>query len=159
MGGSRAIATITEYQCHRFIWQNIICQFGLPKQLVTDDCRQFDNQAFAVFNVQHGIRQIKASVTFPQSNRQIENFNRTLLDGLRKRLEEASGTWVKQLVNVLWAYKITPRRATAETPFSFAFGFEAKVPIEVQVPHQRIILYNDKGNEEVHNCTISKSLQ
>ncbi|XP_019183571.1 PREDICTED: uncharacterized protein LOC109178405 [Ipomoea nil] len=114
------LATITEYKCRRFVWKNIICRSGLPKQLVTDNRRQFDNRAFAAFCVQNGIRHIKVSLAYPHANGQIKNLNRALLDGLRKKLEELGGTWVEQLEKVLWVYRTTPLQATAETPFALA---------------------------------------
>ncbi|XP_019184818.1 PREDICTED: uncharacterized protein LOC109179780 [Ipomoea nil] len=122
-------------------------EFGLPEQLVTDNGRQFDNRAFATFCVQNGIRHIKVSVAYHQANGQIENLNRTLLDGLWKKLEELGDTWVEQLEKVLWAYRTTPRRETVETPIALAYRFEAKVPTELLVPSRRVLLYNDEGNE------------
>lgn len=142
------MATITKYQCRRFVRKNIVCRFGLPEQIVTDNDRQFDNRAFTTFCFQHGIRHIRPSVAYPQPNGQIENLIRTLLDGMRKKLEELGRTWVEQLEKVLWTYRTTPRRATAEIPFALEFGFKAKVSTLVQVPSWRIMFYNEEGNEE-----------
>ncbi|XP_019176071.1 PREDICTED: uncharacterized protein LOC109171493 [Ipomoea nil] len=30
------LATITEYQCRRFLWKRVICRFGLPEHIVSD---------------------------------------------------------------------------------------------------------------------------
>lgn len=32
-------ATIIEQQCRRFIWKQIVCRFGLPEHLVTDNAK------------------------------------------------------------------------------------------------------------------------
>lgn len=48
----------------------------------------------------------------------------------------------------MWIYRTTPLQATAETPFALAYGFEAKVPMKIQVPSRLILLYNEEGNEE-----------
>ncbi|XP_019197156.1 PREDICTED: uncharacterized protein LOC109191024 [Ipomoea nil] len=85
------LATITEYQCRRFLWKRVICRFGLPEHIVSDNGRQFDCQAFADFYRRHGIKHTKVSVAYPQANGQVENVNRTLVDGIRKKLEDIRG--------------------------------------------------------------------
>ena len=54
---------------------------------------------------------------YPQSNGQVEAVNKTILNGLKKRLDGAKGRWAEELPNVLWAYRKTPRRSKGETPF------------------------------------------
>ena len=54
---------------------------------------------------------------YPQSNGQAEAVNKTILNGLKKRLDGAKGRWAEELPNVLWAYRTTPRQSTGETPF------------------------------------------
>ena len=59
---------------------------------------------------------------YPQSNGQAEAVNKTILNGLKKRLDGAKGRWAEELSNMLWAYRTTPRRSTGETPFSLMYG-------------------------------------
>ncbi|XP_057465748.1 uncharacterized protein LOC130755372 [Actinidia eriantha] len=58
-------------------------------------------------------------------------------------------TWVDELVNVLWAYWTTPRKATNETPYSLAFEFEAVIPLEVGLPTIRTEAYDMTHNNDV----------
>ncbi|XP_028064007.1 uncharacterized protein LOC114267198 [Camellia sinensis] len=69
-----------------------------------------------------------------KSNGQAKASNKTILDGIKKRLEAAKGKWVEELPNVLWAYRTTPRRSTGESPFSMAYGTEVVIPLEVGIP-------------------------
>ncbi|XP_031106229.1 uncharacterized protein LOC116010872 [Ipomoea triloba] len=121
---------------------------NVEEHLITDNGRQFDNQAFTEFCSTYAIRHTKVSVAYPQGNGQVENANRTIMEGLKKRIEEEGGAWVDQLDYILWAYRTTPRRATRETPFSLTYGFEAKVPVEILNPTRRVQLYDDQTNEE-----------
>ena len=43
---AEALATITEKNIWRFVWKNIICRYGIPRVLVSDNKKQFDNHAF-----------------------------------------------------------------------------------------------------------------
>lgn len=74
------------------------------------------------------------SIAHPQSNGQVEVTNRTIKEGLKKRLDEAKGRWVDELPSVLWDYRTTPRTPTGETPFSLVYGTEVLLPVEVDVP-------------------------
>ena len=64
--------------------------------------------------------------------------NKTIVNGLKKRLEGAKGNWAEELLNVLWAYQTTPRRSTGETPFSMTYGVEAVIPIEIGLSSMRV---------------------
>ena len=43
---AEALATITEKNVRSFIWKSIICRFGIPRVLVSDNGKQFDNDTF-----------------------------------------------------------------------------------------------------------------
>ena len=49
MGKAKALATIMEKNVQSFIWKNIICKYGIPRVLVSDNGKQFDNAAFRDF--------------------------------------------------------------------------------------------------------------
>ena len=46
---AEALATITEKNVRSFVWRNIICRFGIPRVLVSDNRKQFDNDSFKYF--------------------------------------------------------------------------------------------------------------
>ena len=41
-----ALATITEENIRNFVWRSIICKFGIPRVLVSDNGKKFDNVSF-----------------------------------------------------------------------------------------------------------------
>ena len=53
---AETLATITEKSIRSFVWRCIICIFGIPKVLVSDNGKQFDNDSFRDFCSQLGIR-------------------------------------------------------------------------------------------------------
>ena len=46
---TEALATITEKNVRGFVWKNIICRYGIPRVLVSDNGKQFDNDTFRDF--------------------------------------------------------------------------------------------------------------
>ncbi|KAK3033199.1 hypothetical protein RJ639_036991 [Escallonia herrerae] len=144
---AESLATITSTNCEDFFWKNVVCHFGVPRALVVDNGKQFDNNNFRTFCSNLSIDLRFTSVAHPQSNGQTENMNRSILQGLKKKLDEAKGTWVDELPKVLWAYRKTPHSVTRETPFSLCYGTEAMLPVEIGVPTIRALHFNELNNE------------
>ncbi|XP_019176175.1 PREDICTED: uncharacterized protein LOC109171578 [Ipomoea nil] len=117
------------------------------KWVITDNGRQFEAREFSEFLAGWGVKHSRVAVSYPRANGQVENANRTILDDLKKKLEVAGGAWVKELDGILWAYRTTPRRATGETPFALAYGFEARAPVEVIIPSRRVEEFESEQNE------------
>ena len=99
-----ALATITEKSIQSFVWRNIICRYGIPRVLVPDNGKQFDNSAFRDFCSELGIQNHYSSPAHPQANGQVEVTNQSLLKIIKNRLEGAKGIWPEELLSVLWAF-------------------------------------------------------
>ena len=52
----KALVTIAEKNVRNFVWRNIICGYGIPRVLVSDNGKQFDNELFKDFCSQLGIK-------------------------------------------------------------------------------------------------------
>ena len=50
------LANITKKNIRNFVWRCIICRFGIPRVLILDNGKQFDNDSFRDFCSQLGIR-------------------------------------------------------------------------------------------------------
>ena len=72
---AEALAIITEKNVRNFIWKSIICKFGIPRVLVLDNRKQFDNDSFWDFCSQLGIKNHYSSPAHPQANEQVEVTN------------------------------------------------------------------------------------
>ena len=89
------------------------------------------------------------TLAYSQSNGQAEAVNKTILSGLKKRLDGAKGNWAEELPNVLWAYRTTPYRSTGETLFSLTYGAEAVIPAEVNLCSAQVDGFNPAHNEQM----------
>uniref|UniRef100_A0A2N9GE01 Integrase catalytic domain-containing protein n=1 Tax=Fagus sylvatica TaxID=28930 RepID=A0A2N9GE01_FAGSY len=121
--------------------------FGIPKTIISDNETQFTSKPFTKYCSELGIKNVYSSPAYPQSNGQAEASNKTVLDGIKKRLEDAKGRWVKELPNVLWTFRTMPRRSTGETPFSLAYGSEAVIPLEIGLPTLRTSKWEPTRND------------
>ncbi|XP_057745745.1 uncharacterized protein LOC130963660 [Arachis stenosperma] len=128
---AQPLAKITSVQMISFVWQKIICRFGIPRHIVTDNGRQFTDHNFKNFLQNLKIKQHFSSVEHPQSNGLAEAANKVVLQALRKKLDDAKGLWAELVPEILWGYNTSPHSTTKETPFRLVYGSEAMIPVEV----------------------------
>ncbi|XP_057724061.1 uncharacterized protein LOC130940023 [Arachis stenosperma] len=136
---AQPLAKITSAQMINFVWKSIICKFGIPSHITTDNGRQFIDQSFKNFLQNLKIKQHFSSVEHPQSNGLAEAANKVVLQALRKKLDTAKGLWAELVPEVLWAYNTTAHSATKETPFRLVYGSEAMIPMEVSQGSMRTL--------------------
>ncbi|XP_009385521.2 uncharacterized protein LOC103972866 [Musa acuminata AAA Group] len=137
------LATIIERQVEKFIWKNIMTRFGLPEANIMDNGSQFTSARFREFCPNYGIQLKFSSVAHPQTNGLAELTNRSILDGLRRRVSVAQSAWVDELPSILWSLQTTPKTATGESPYSLSFGTEAVLPPEMVFPTSRTATYDE----------------
>ncbi|XP_024026659.1 uncharacterized protein K02A2.6-like [Morus notabilis] len=148
---AKALTTTTEAACTKFMWDHIVCRFGVPHSIVSDNGKQFDNAATRRFCDGLGIRKDFSAPIHPQSNGQVEAINKILKYTLKKRLDDLKGRWAEELSKVLWAYRTTSRTTTGETPFLHGYGVETVLPVEIETPTLRTVVHNDEDNAEGMN--------
>nr|GFA62152.1 reverse transcriptase domain-containing protein [Tanacetum cinerariifolium] len=98
---AKAVAMIIGGQVKNFVWDNIVCCFGIPGEIISDNGKQFADNAFKDWCDKLNITQRFASVKHPQSNGLVERANRSLREGIKARLGEGNKKWVKELPYVL----------------------------------------------------------
>ncbi|XP_050233217.1 uncharacterized protein LOC126681705 [Mercurialis annua] len=118
-----AVSTITEARIRDFFWRQIVCRFGIPRALVTDNGKQFNCRAFKEFCNDLHIDLRFTSVVHPQSNGMTEVTNRTILKGLKARLGEFDRQWLEELP-------------------------KAMIPVEIGMPTLRVQFFDEVKNEE-----------
>ncbi|XP_022154406.1 uncharacterized protein LOC111021683 [Momordica charantia] len=75
---AEALSHITESRVTSFIWTNIVCRFGIPNAIVTNNEKQFDNAKFKDFCRKLGISHLSSSPAHPKANGQVEAVNKII---------------------------------------------------------------------------------
>ncbi|XP_073119647.1 uncharacterized protein [Henckelia pumila] len=65
---AEALARITEGEVLKFLWKNIVCRFGVPRKIISDNGRQFQGARVQAWCKEIKIQQHFTSVHYPQSN-------------------------------------------------------------------------------------------
>ncbi|XP_075660169.1 uncharacterized protein LOC142629993 [Castanea sativa] len=85
------LSNIRDLDAKKFVWKNIVTQFGIPYTLISDNRLQFDSKAFRRYCCELGIRNTYSTLVYPQGNEQAEPINKVIVNGLKKMLDEAKG--------------------------------------------------------------------
>jgi hypothetical protein len=127
--------------------KSIICRFGVPNHIITDNETQFTSRIFQEYCEGIGTQLCFASVAHPISNGQAERANAEILRGLKTRtydcLKKHGANWVSELPSVLWGNRTTPSRATGETPFFLVYGAKACLPPEIIMGSPRVQAFEE----------------
>jgi ribonuclease HI len=145
------VVNITKASATAFL-RSIVCRFGVPNRVITDNGTQFTSQYFQEYCEDMGIQLCFASVAHPKSNGQVERANAEILRGLKIQtycdLERHGARWIEELPSVLWRDRTTPSRATGETPFFLVYGAEACLPLEITMGSLRVRSFDEEMQEQ-----------
>ncbi|GKE79813.1 reverse transcriptase domain-containing protein [Tanacetum coccineum] len=91
---------------------------------------------------------MNTAVAHPQANSLVERANRSLVEGIKTRLEREKAGWVDELPNVLWAHRTSIKQSNGETSFRLTYGSEAVIPAEIGILTYRTLMIQEDYNEE-----------
>jgi len=137
-----------------FLIRNVLCRYGVPQKIISDNGLQFDSDEFANWCQEYGIAKSFSAIAYPQANGQVEAVNKVLKTLIKKKLEKSKGAWVDKLPTALWTYHTSYKTTTGHTLFSLAYGSEAMLPVETIVPSHRRIHHNPEKNEVLVNMSL-----
>ncbi|XP_028092628.1 uncharacterized protein LOC114292813 [Camellia sinensis] len=123
-----------------FIKENIIYRFGIPEVMLSNNGIVVVNCHVERLLDTYQIKHHKSTSYYPQGNGQAEATNKTLIRILSKIMDEAGGTWSKQLLVALWAYRTSKRKPTQAIPFSLVYRSEAMLPVELALHSARMAM-------------------
>ncbi|KAI0494874.1 hypothetical protein KFK09_025020 [Dendrobium nobile] len=132
----------------RFFRDHVVYRFGVPRRIISDNGPSFRSTKIARFARRHNINWRYSSIYYPRANGLAEAFNKTLVQLIRKILVANKREWHDKLPEALWAYRTTYRTPTQCTPYALAFGVEAVLPLEVELPSLRVAVSHNLSRED-----------
>ena len=97
------------------------------------------------FNITHRV----SSSYYSQVNGLVKEFNNTLVNILKKIINDARRDWHLKIFLALWAYRTIAKTTTDMTPFSLVYGEEVVLPLEVEIPYPRIATQSFKDEKGI----------
>ncbi|GJR36417.1 reverse transcriptase domain-containing protein [Tanacetum coccineum] len=116
----KPVAMITGNQLKKFVWENIVCRFGLLREIISENGKKFRDNPF----------------------------KDCLGEGIKARLEKDNKKWMEEISHVLWAHRTMVKSSNGDTPFSLTYGTEVVIPTEIRMPTFRTVEVDMAKNDE-----------
>ncbi|XP_070032746.1 uncharacterized protein [Nicotiana tomentosiformis] len=130
-----------------FVHSNIICRFGIPKTIITNNAANLNSYLMKEVCEQFKIVLRLSAPYRPKANRAIEAANKNIKKILRKMIQ-GSRQWHEKLPFELLGYHTTPRTSIGATPYLLVYRTEAVIPAEVKILSLQIIVESEIENTQ-----------
>ena len=125
--------------------REVVCRYGVPLELHSDQGRNFESTVFAEMCSLLGIGKTRNTPYHPQSDGMVERLNRTLETQLSMFVQDHQKDWDVYLPMLMMAYRTAIHDSTKCSPAKLMFGRELKLPID--------LLYGRPSEEKSYNST------
>ncbi|CAF4485095.1 unnamed protein product [Didymodactylos carnosus] len=112
------------------IFEDIILKHGAIRCLQSDQGSHFKNELLAAITKLTGCKQVFSIPYHPMSNGQVERFNSTFCDQLKKYCNDNIHDWDVYLQSIVWAYNSGIHATTNFIPYELAFNRHLISPFE-----------------------------
>jgi transposase InsO family protein len=143
-----AVKKCTQDVAADFLYNQVICQYGCPLEVITDQGSHFTSGVVTKLLSKLSVKHRRVTPYYPQANGMVEKTNGILTGIIAKVILDKRNTWDNHVGEALWAYRTAYKLTTGYTPFQLVFGFEAVVPIELEVPSLRLAVQHGLGDVE-----------
>ena len=76
---------------------------------------------------------------YPQGNVLVYSSNKSLVNIIKKLLEDNMKSWHKKLVHALWANRLTTKKSIGMSPYELVYGMDVVFPTSLGVPTMKLI--------------------
>lgn len=113
-----ALRVITAISVSSAVIEHWVACYGPPDKILSDQGPQFMSSFFITVMKVLGVETIRTTAYHPQTNGQVERYNRTLATQLRHYVAENPKRWDELLPVLTLAYNSQPHRSTGISPFA-----------------------------------------
>uniref|UniRef100_A0ABD2W558 Integrase catalytic domain-containing protein n=1 Tax=Trichogramma kaykai TaxID=54128 RepID=A0ABD2W558_9HYME len=146
----------TSREVAKALVEKVICYFGPPKAIVTDQGTHFQNKLLADLAEVFKIKKYSSCGYRPQSNGAIERMHHTLTEYLNKFTSETV-EWDDCLPLAQHAYNATEHEATGFSPIEILTGFKSRTPTSFP-PLKDFYSYDDYITDTITELTHVQTL-
>nr|KYP57164.1 Pro-Pol polyprotein [Cajanus cajan] len=111
----------------------------------------FTGQKVAQHVESRGIKLITSTPYYAQEKGQVEAANKLIISLIKKNISSKPRNWHETLVQILWAYRNSPKDAMKTTPYKLVYRHEVILPIDINLQSIHIQKQDDLPIEDYWN--------
>ncbi|XP_027368366.1 uncharacterized protein LOC113874337 [Abrus precatorius] len=132
-------ASVTRNVVVKFIKRDLICRYGTPSKLITDNGTNLNNKMMKELCDNFKIRHHNSSPYRPKMNGAVEAANKNIKKIIQKMVVTYRD-WHEMLPFTLHGYRTSVCTSIGAIPYSLVYGMEVVLPIEVEIPSLRVLM-------------------
>ena len=119
----------------RVLVEQFICRYGVPKELHSDQGRNFESNLMMEVCKLLGVKKTRTCPYHPRGDGFVERFNRTLTTMLTTMLdpERNQKDWDERVPYAMLAYRSAVQESTGESPSMMMLGRETTLPVDISI--------------------------
>jgi transposase InsO family protein len=116
------LRTTTALVCARAFCDHWVYSYGAPRHVLTGNGPQFTAKFFLAVCRELGVAKVFTTAYHPQTNGQVERFNRTILNSLRGYIAANQANWDEFTSSITFAYNARVHATTGLAPFELVLS-------------------------------------
>ncbi|RDY13551.1 Gypsy retrotransposon integrase-like protein 1, partial [Mucuna pruriens] len=140
-------ANVTKSMVIKFIKRDIICSYGVPTRIITDNGANLNNKMMTELFERFKIKHHNSTPYCPNMNEAVEAANKNIKKIVQKMVVTYRD-WHDMLPYALHGYQTSVRTSAGATPYSLVYGTEAVLSIEVEIPSLRVMAEAEINDSE-----------
>jgi len=112
-------------------------------------CNKFKSKKMIDFCDKYHIICGHSKTYYPQGNGFTESSNKSLVNIIKKLLEENKRNWHKKLINALWADRVSTKKSIGMSPFHLVYGVDTMFPTSLAVSVMKILQEVDSEANDI----------
>ena len=129
---AKAVRDCTTNTAARLLQEEVICKYGTLKYILTDKGTHFTSTMMEQLIQRLGTTHLYSTPYHPQTNGQIERFNRTMDAKIAALSNQHRSDWDNQLLFVVFNYNATSHSTTKIPPLELMYGRSPVLPFDTQ---------------------------
>lgn len=118
-----------------FIENEIVLNFGIPDEIVTDRGPMFNSGVIEYLLDQFRVKHLMSSAYHPRTNGAVERYNAVIGKMISKFASSNKAQWDLYVNNCVLASRVRLHSATGYSPFYMVYGVNAKIPGDKTIPN------------------------
>ena len=139
----------------KFLKENVLSRFGVPKAIISDGGTHFCNKPFETLLAKYEVKHKVATPYHPQTSGQVELANREIKTILMKVVNSNRKDWSLKLLDSLWVYRTTFKTILGMSSYRLVYGKTSHLPVEIEYKTWREI---KKLNMDLERACLKRFL-
>ncbi len=135
---AKAMAEATTGNVAKFIYEEIVCTFGCPTEILTDRGANFNAEVLENYLKLLNVKHLRTSGYHPRTNGLTERTNGILKSVLRKLANEKTNNWDLFLSQALLSCRVRTHSTLNVSPFYLTYGVKPMIPGDTGIPQLQV---------------------